>query len=177
MRTYLVVTLTCPDRPGIVEQITEALVGFSANWEESRMARLGGDFAGIVKIGVPQEQAESLAESLRKLGDTETTVTVKIAGEPAGPTLADYALVEFRLVGADHEGIVHTVSRYLVDQGINVEEMETQVVPAPMSASPLFQMEARLKVPPQLSLEDLDANLQRIGEELGVDIEVSPCRE
>jgi glycine cleavage system regulatory protein len=72
---------------------------------------------------------------------------------------------------------VHTVSRYLVDQGINVEEMETQVVPAPMSASPLFQMEARIKVPPRLSLADLDANLQRIGEELGVDIEVSPCRE
>jgi glycine cleavage system regulatory protein len=177
MRTHLVVTITCPDRPGIVEQITEALVGFSANWEESRMARLGGDFAGIVKIGVSQEQADSLSEALRGLEDSETTVTVKVAHDPGASTLEGYALYELRLVGADHEGIVHTVSRYLVDQGINVEEMETQVVPAPMSASPLFQMEARIKVPPQLSLADLNANLQRIGEELGVDIEVGSCRE
>ncbi len=177
MRSYLVVTITCPDRPGIVEQITEALVGFSANWEESRMARLGGDFAGIVKVGVPQEQAESLSEALRGLGDSETTVTVKVARDSAVQALVGYTLFELRLVGADHEGIVHTVSRYLVDQGINVEEMETQVVPAPMSASPLFEMEARIKVPPRLSLEELNANLQGIGEELGVDIEVSPYRE
>jgi glycine cleavage system regulatory protein len=177
MRTHLVVTITCPDRPGIVERITEALVGFSANWEESRMARLGGDFAGIIKVGVLEDQAESLSKALRGLGDSETTVTVKIARDPGTSTLEGYALYELLLVGADHEGIVHTVSRYLVDQGINVEEMETQVVPAPMSASPLFQMEARIKVPPQLSLADLTANLQRIGEELGVDIEVGPCRE
>ncbi len=177
MRTYLVVTITCPDRPGIVEQITEALVGFSANWEESRMARLGGDFAGIVKIGVPREQGESLSEALRGLGDSETAVTVKIAGDPASPSLEGYALVELRVAGADHEGIVHTVSRYLVEQGINVEEMETQVVPAPMSASPLFEMKARIKVPPQVLLADLDANLQGIGEELGVDIEVLPCQD
>jgi glycine cleavage system regulatory protein len=177
MRTYLIVTITCPDRPGIVERITEALVGFSANWEESRMARLGGDFAGIVKIGVPEQQAESLSAALIGLGDSETTLTVKIARDLDASTLEGYSLVELRLVGADHEGIVHAVSRYLLEQGINVEEMETQVVPAPMSASPLFQMEARLKVPPQLPLEDLSGNLQSIGEDLGVDIEVRPCQD
>ena len=62
MKTYLVVTITCPDRPGIVERLTELLVAHAANWEESRMARLGGDFAGIVKIGVAPESVELIGE-------------------------------------------------------------------------------------------------------------------
>ena len=56
MKTHLMVTITCPDRPGIVERVTEVIESFSANWEESRMARLGGDFAGIVRVSVPAEK-------------------------------------------------------------------------------------------------------------------------
>ena len=77
MKTYLVVTVTCPDRPGIVERITEIVVRHAANWEDSRMARLGGDFAGIVMISVAPADASALTESLEALGDHETTVTVK----------------------------------------------------------------------------------------------------
>jgi glycine cleavage system regulatory protein len=177
MNTYLIATITCPDRPGIVERITEVLVQFAANWEESRMARLGGDFAGMVKIGVSQEHAEPLADALRNLSDREMTVTVKLAREPASPPTAAGALLDLRLSGADHEGIVHAVSRYLVNRGINVEEMQTQVLPAPMSAVPLFHMEARIKVPPQVALDDLQANLRAIGEDMGVDIEVQPAEQ
>lgn len=174
MKTYLVVTITCPDRPGIVERLTEVLVGFSANWEESRLARLGGDFAGLIKIGVPAEKATALVAALKDLADAQTSVAVKVAQPATADPLAGYALQTLRLVGADHEGIVHRVASYLAEQGINVEEMETEVVPAPVSATPLFQMQAQLKVPPALPLAELRANLERIGEELGVDIDVGP---
>jgi len=174
MKTYLVVTITCPDRPGVVERITEVLVEQAANWEESRMARLGGDFAGIVLISVAPEKVESLAAALRALGDEQMTVVVKPT-QPAEDTLAGGTLYDLRLTGADHEGIVHRVSAYLASQGINVETMETDVVPAPVTATPLFQMEAQIKVPARLGVADLQGNLDRIGEELGVDIEVRPC--
>ena len=174
MKTYLVVTVTCPDRPGIVERITEVLVGHAANWEESRMARLGGDFAGIVLISVAPEKADALAASLHALGDAQMTVLIKPT-KPAADALVGGTLYELQLTGADHEGIVHKVSAYLAGQGINVEAMETDVVPAPVTATPLFQMEAQIKVPPRLTLAELQGNLARIGDELGVDIEVRAC--
>ena len=77
MKTHLVVTITCPDRTGIVERITEIVVAHAANWEDSRMARLGGDFAGIVMISVAEDQAESLQAALLALVDDETTVAVR----------------------------------------------------------------------------------------------------
>jgi glycine cleavage system regulatory protein len=174
MKSYLIVAITCPDRPGIVEQITEVVAGFDGNWEESRLARLGGDFAGIVKVSAPQEKAKPLADALKALTNNEMSVVVKSTrlGEP--DPRKDHSLCELRLVGADHEGIVHKVASHLARQGINVEQMETEVVPAPISASPLFHMEARIDVPPSVSIADLKSQLSRIGEELGVDIELAP---
>jgi len=174
MKKYLVVTITCPDRPGIVEGITEQVLAHSANWEDSRMARLGGDFAGIVLISVPEENAQALTQELMKMADDTTTVVVKTTQDvPATPGPED-KLFNFSLTGADHEGIVHKVSAYLADQGINVESMDTNVVPAPMSAAPLFRMTAVIKVPAGLTIDSLIESLNDIGDEEGVDIHVTP---
>lgn len=174
MRSHLIVTITCPDRPGIVERITEALVGHSANWEESRFARLGGDFAGIVRLSVPRENAAALTAALTAMADNDLAVLVKQGQAPAALEWQSHRLCGLRLSGADHEGIVHKVAAYLASRHINVDTMETEVVCAPMSAAPLFQMVARIQVPPGLPLDDLTADLQQIGDELGVDIEISP---
>jgi glycine cleavage system transcriptional repressor len=173
MKTYLVVTVTCPDRPGIVERITETVVRHSANWEDSRMARLGGDFAGIVMISVAPAEAAALTQSLLALGDNETTVAVKKTQSEESVIRARHALYALHLVGADHEGIVHQVSAHLAAQGINVESMETRLSRAPMSAAPLFHMDAIVSVPSGLSLAALESSLQQIGESLGVEIDVN----
>ncbi|MBM4092421.1 MAG: glycine cleavage system protein R [Planctomycetes bacterium] len=174
MRTCLLVTITCPDRPGVVERITQAVVRHSANWEDSRMARLGGDFAGIVKISVAEEHAEALIAALRALADPRTSVLVKTVGAGADTAPQEHGLWDLRLTGADHEGIVHEVAAYLAGRGINVESMETTIVPAPVSGSPLFHMEALIKVPANQSLDELRDDLTRIGEAQGVDVEVVP---
>lgn len=175
MKTLLVVTITCPDRPGIVERITQVVVRHSANWEDSRMARLGGDFAGIVMISVAAGDAEALKQSLLKLGDNETTVSVKVTQAETARSATQQAFYEIHLTGADHEGIVHKVSAYLAGQGINVESMETRVSRAPMSAAPLFHMKALLKVPAEIAADLLADGLRQIGETLGVDIELLPA--
>jgi glycine cleavage system transcriptional repressor len=79
-----------------------------------------------------------------------------------------------RLTGADHEGIVHEVSGYLAGRGVNFETMETNVLAAPVSGSPLFHLDAQISAPAQLPLSDLQANLDRIADDQGVDIEVFP---
>jgi glycine cleavage system regulatory protein len=177
MKNYLVVTVTCPDRPGVVEQITAALTHFSANWEESRMARLGGQFAGIAKISVPEADTEGLIRALQALNNDQMTVVVKPTDVSVPESLPGYQLFDLHLAGADHEGIVHKVAAYLVDRGINVETMETEVVRAPVTAAPLFQMDARIRVPETLDIDVFRENLCDIGDQLGVDIEVGPASD
>jgi glycine cleavage system regulatory protein len=114
-------------------------------------------------------------DALRGIADDQTAVVVKRTVAPEPNIASDAALYELRLSGADHEGIVHKVAAYLAGRGINVEDMETDVVPAPVTATPLFQMTAKLKVPAETAASELLANLERVGDDLGVDIELNPC--
>ncbi|MEO0415151.1 MAG: ACT domain-containing protein, partial [Verrucomicrobiota bacterium] len=38
------------DRPGLVEELSRAVAAAGGNWEESRLARLHGQFAGVVRV-------------------------------------------------------------------------------------------------------------------------------
>src|SRR4029453_9460252 len=83
-----------------------------------------------------------------------------------------YANCELVLSGADHEGIVFKVARFLQEKSINIQSMESDVVSAPVSGTPLFCMRATVNVPPGLDLSELRKKLQAIGDEESVEIEV-----
>ncbi len=170
MKKLLVITVTSADRPGIVEQVTRVVAEHGGNWEESRMARLGGVFAGIVQVGVPAERAEELKQALESLSGQQLTVSVQLTQPDVPETPSTGQILNLELSGADHEGIVHEVAAYLAEQGANVEEMETEVVSAPVSGSPLFQMKAKVKIPTTLELDDLRKQLDELAHKLGVDI-------
>src|SRR6476660_8547583 len=77
MRTSLVLTVIGADRPGIVEQLSDQVLAAGANWEESRMARLAGKFAGLLRVGVDTDRADRLAAGLRSLSSTDLTIVVE----------------------------------------------------------------------------------------------------
>ena len=78
------------------------------------------------------------------------------------------------LVGNDRPGIVRDITRLLAEQGVNVERLSTDVRPAPMSSEPLFHADALLAVPLTLSLDNLQARLEELADDLMVDLELRP---
>ena len=61
MQRALVMTVIGQDRPGLVDTIAGLVAGHAGNWLESRMSRLGGQFAGILRVEVPEEQVPPLS--------------------------------------------------------------------------------------------------------------------
>ena len=53
MRRHLVMTFVGPDQIGIVDRVTRMILEYDGNVEESRMTRLGGEFAMLLLISVP----------------------------------------------------------------------------------------------------------------------------
>ena len=168
MKANLVLTFTSPDRPGIVEDLTRAIVMHGGNWEESRLARLCGDFAGIARISVDVSQVDALCESLQKLSSKELAVFVKRT--EALPQPEGWPTAELVCSGADHEGIVSSLAARLALLGINVEEMETTVLPAPTTGTPLFQLHCRIQIPPSCDTTQLRTDLDELERELAVEI-------
>ena len=173
MRKQLVLTSSGRDRVGIVEKIAEIIVRSNGNVESSRMVRLGGDFATLMFVTAPEEEIESLRSALDEVHFAAYDVHTHLS-EVSAPEETSAVPCAITVLGADHLGIIHQVSRYLAEQGINVETMTTEVVAAPMSGTPLFTMSAVVKMPPQLGVDDLREALEFIGDELGVDTKVFP---
>ena len=166
MKQSLVMTLIGRDRPGLVETVAAIVEAHGGNWEESRMVQLAGEFAGLLRIQAPAEGAAELDRALR--GIEGVSVMVARAVDPPAP--ADTRFLELEVVGQDHRGIVHALAATLAASGVNVEELETAVVDAPMSGERLFRALARLKAPVSLSLDELRSQLERVAADLIVEV-------
>ena len=67
MQRLLVMTVIGQDRPGLVESVAALVAEHGGNWLESRMSRLGGQFAGILRVEVPGENEAAVVAALQKL--------------------------------------------------------------------------------------------------------------
>jgi glycine cleavage system transcriptional repressor len=176
MHRNLVLTLTGPDRIGIVEKVTGLLVGRGGNVEISRMARLGGEFAILMLASVPVEQVAGLESDLERLVGDGYKVTTVQARQGHAEAHAGWLPYRIEVQGADHEGIIQEVARYLSHRGINIESMESETTPAPISGVPLFRMTAEVAVPPALAGEGWEAGLEDLSGQLNLEIRVEALR-
>ena len=176
MEIPLVLTVLGKDRPGLVESVANIVAQHGGNWLESRMCRLGGEFAGILRIQLDASKEQLLQRDLSDLQRQGLTVSVASARSKADPTPGRLAVLE--LVGQDRPGIVREVSRALARKNINVEELSTECSSAPMTGEILFKAQAKLRIPESCPLAELRKELEHIGGNLLVDISLEEvhCR-
>lgn len=175
MNRPLVMTLIGEDKPGLVDSLSEIVAEHGGNWLESRMARLGGHFAGIVRFHVPEEKREGLRASMRALEEKGLTVVVRSEDDevPSAPTRP----ATLEVVGHDRPGIVRHLSHTLAAHGVNVEELTTECYSAPMCAEMLFRARAILRIPEGGNLRKLRADLENLAQELMVDLSLEEPAE
>jgi glycine cleavage system regulatory protein len=172
MKQPLILTVIGPDRPGLVERLARLVNEHGGNWLESRMARLGGQFAGIVRVLVPGDQHPALQQALQALHQHGLHVDTRpdAALDPAPPS-QQHATIE--ILGQDRPGIVRHLAATLAIHGVNVEELSTEIISAPMTGEPLFKAAANLSFPPSCPLDQLRLDLEKIAHELMVDLKLS----
>jgi glycine cleavage system regulatory protein len=149
MNVPLVVTFVGPDRAGLVSAISDAVAAHDGTWLESRLARLAGQFAGIVRADVSAERAAALEAALAALPGLSLTVTRGGAAE--APPMRRLKL---ELMGLDRPGIVRDATGALARLGVNIAEFESDLRPAAFSGLSMFHAKALLEAPPEVS-EDM----------------------
>ncbi|WP_142137221.1 ACT domain-containing protein [Acidovorax sp. SLBN-42] len=167
----LVLTVIGDDRAGFVETLAEAITAHGGNWEQSQMAELAGQFAGIVVVTVPNERADELRGALDGLEGLMEVSAHPGAEEPAAPREA-WPHLRIDLIGSDHPGIVRDVSSVLARHGLSIESMATERRDAPISGGRLFEAHLVVRVPPGVEPSDARDDLERVASELFVDLTV-----
>lgn len=164
--TSVVLTVVGPDRPGLVRALSEAVAARGGSWLESRMARLAGQFAGIVLVEAPA----ALADDLRVLENQGLRIITQDVVD--GQASVSYGQeVTLEVVGNDRPGIVRDVARILAECGVNIEELTTGVASGSFSGEALFRATAVLRAPSADAVGQVRAKLEQLGNELMVDIQ------
>lgn len=174
-RDHLILTAIGPDQVGLVEKISEFISRHGCNIEDSKMAVFCGEFAVIVLISGDGNNLVKIGRDYREI-ETETGLAISIKTPSTRPPPAAFLPYKLTASCMDHPGIVYQISAVLSSLGINIESMETKTYAAPISGTPIFQLEADLAVPARTNINQLRARFAEIQREENIDIDLAAAK-
>jgi len=163
-------TLLGRDRPGLVEQLANTVAEHGGNWLESRMARLGGQFAGILRIECNPEGAGDLVAALHGLSSKGLLIELAQPGT-SETSPENRCRLSIEVVGNDQPGIVRRIASTVARAGANIEELSTRLESAPMAGHPLFHLAGSVSLAPEARPEALVEAIEHLGDDLSVSVE------
>lgn len=169
MTQDLVLTVIARDRPGLIKALSQTIDAHGGNWVDSQMARLAGEFAGILRLSVPEENVSALETDLGKLGDAGIWVTIRRGHEDS---MRIGRRVRLEMTGVDHPGIIHEISTVLASMEISIDAMETRIFAGSMSGEAMFEARVDIILPDGLDENELRRTLEEITHDLMIEIEL-----
>jgi glycine cleavage system transcriptional repressor len=155
------------DRPGIVAAITEVLLELKGNVEDSQMSILRGHFAVMLLVRLPEgveaDELRGLLEPVRERLGLEAVAVSPVDELEPGPRSTHVLSV----YGADHPGIVHSVSAALAERGISITDLETRL--GGTAEKPVYLMLIEIAAG-ESDMERLESELRSIGGREGLEL-------
>jgi len=170
---FVLLSISGHDRPGIVRDVSEALLELDANIEDSSMTALRGRFAMMLIVSLPE--GAKLGELKAVLADLEQRTGLSVQSQPITEDEAHHAPPEpdhvVTVSGADKPGIVYDVTACLGGLGISVVDLSTRLAVGE-NREPVYMM--ALEVAAGRQVEVMRQQLTEVASRLQVDIEIHP---
>lgn len=175
MDNYLVITALGQDRPGIVGQLSEAVLDSGCNIIDSRMTVLGGEFAVILMAGGKWNQLAKLEDSLPALGKRLdlTVIHKRTSDANLDDNLMPYTV---EVITLDQPGIVFRLSSFFASRNINIQELNTTRYAAAHTGTPMFALSLTANVPASVHVATLRDEFLDFCESQNMDATLEPSK-
>lgn len=175
MSNHLVISALGSDKPGIVNELSHAIMEAGGNIEDSRMAVLGGEFAIIVMVTGNWSTVAKLESMLPGLERRlEMTITSRRTHErQAGRNLLPYAA---DVVAMDHPGIVYHLANFFSGRNINIEQLNTASYRAAHTGTPMFSVHLEVGIPSDVHISELREQFLDFCDQLNLDAVIEPVK-
>jgi len=170
--THAILTAIGADRPGLVDEVSEFIFAREGNIEDSRMVNLRGQFAMMVLIGAAEQTISRVRSELWQLQQQSgLQIELRPASEAKGAS-AQAIPYRLRASAIDQPGLVHRLSHLLRAADVNIESLETHLKPAPITGTPMFEMEIIISIPRSTAIAKLKEQIAGTCGELNIDFEL-----
>ncbi len=171
--SHFAVSAVGRDRPGIVAAISSGLLELDGNVEDSRMTILRGHFVVMLVVSLPSGSGAGGRDALERrlsgvreeLGLDALTVS-EVSEVGSAGTSPTHVITVY---GADHPGIVHSISAELAERGVNITDLQTKL--AGQEESPLYVMMLEVELGDNDPTE-LSEALAGVGESAAVEVSI-----
>ena len=174
MKSYYILSAIGKDRPGIVADVSEVIYECGGNIEDSNMGLLRTHFALLALFSADIEEVDQKLPSRLKRLEQEKHLAVSCSPISFEEAHAEGKEEVHRFYvttsGIDHSGIVHRLSKFLADRGINIINVRTQRTLSAESGTPLFEMDIEIDIPQSISEQGVREELHHLANDLMIDL-------
>jgi glycine cleavage system transcriptional repressor len=138
----LLVSIICPDRPGLISSITGLLFDLGINLADANFAVLGSGAEFTAICEAPHKiSASMLTEQLRGLNDMENA-DIKVSAFKWGADRGPAGNITHRIVlqGDDQPGLVARLTEVVSDYDANIVRMDTKTIATAAGREYLIEM-------------------------------------
>ena len=173
MDNYLVISALGQDRPGIINDLSKAILEYGCNIVDSRMTVLGGEFALVLMVSGHWNQIAKMEAALPKLeGKLGLTLHARRTEQrKAQPHLMPY---DVEVVAIDHPGIVNQLAHFFSSRHINIEDLYTSGYFAAHTGAKMFTLNMVVGIPSSISIADLREQFLVFCDDLNLDATIQP---
>ncbi|MDH3440231.1 MAG: glycine cleavage system protein R [Gammaproteobacteria bacterium] len=175
MSQLIVLSAIGEDRPGVVKDVSKAILDCGGNIEESRMTTLGAEFAVLMLISGNWHTPAKLEKSLQELaGKHGLVINLKKTG--SGAAHDDCIPYGVDVVCLDQPGIVFHLSEFFAARDMEICEVATRRYAAPHTGAPMFAVQMTVSVPGKAPIGQLREDFHDLCEQLNLDSIFEPVK-
>ncbi len=175
MQQLIVITAMGSDRPGVVHDLTKAVLECGGNIVESRMTALGSEFAMLLLVSGNWHTLARLESELKKVGESsDLSVTVKrTEARTRRENMLPYAV---DVVCLDQPGIVFNLATFFSAREIDIAELNTRSYAAAHTGAPMFSVQMTINVPGEIQISALRDEFMDFCDQLNLDAIMEPVK-
>ncbi len=165
MDTQFVATVFGPERSGIMQTLADETHRLGGKWLDSRLSQLDGQFIGLIKIDIPQENEQQLKSFFQSQQDINSQFN------DVSNVSAHTRSLTVHFDAQDRAGLVSEISNLFRKLGIDVDAMEAHRVAVNELGGNMFTSQFELRVPVTCDLDGLEDSLKGIQADASINIE------
>lgn len=175
MTNYLVISVLGDDRQGLVEKISNTVLDYECNIENSRVSVLGATFAMMLLV---RGRWNNLAKLETALAALEKQLELTITARRTEARKPDSQCMPYSVdvVALDHPGILTQLSSFFATRKINIHEMVASIYTSVHTGTPMASIHLDIDVPARIHIAALREEFLDLCDERNLDGVLEPLK-
>lgn len=137
------------------------------------MIQMGGEFSVIMLIDGREDDIDKLSNNC-SCWDDLADLHISLKKTSLQERKVEGLPYLIKTLSLNTPGIVHAVTTLIQAKGVSILELDSDTSAAPFTGSPMFSMRIEVIIPTVKLVDVLREELHEVGQELNIEIQLSP---